>query len=93
MRCIRLVEYNFLIGRKGTLVYVGAIISKANPDKDTILINARGKLMNKAIDVALILIAKIKNFKIKNVEIKPNKQISKQNKQFHLGSIEIKIGG
>ncbi len=93
MRCSNLTEYNFLIGRKGTLAYVGAILSKVNQDKDTLVINARGKLTSKAIDVALILIAKIKNFEIKKIQLKTKTENIKKNKEINLSCIEIKIGG
>ena len=86
------MEYNFLIGRKGTLAYVGAMLSKVNEDKDTLVINARGKLTSKAIDIALILTAKIKNFKIKKIQLKTKKEMSKKNKEINLSCIEIKIG-
>ncbi|KKN16148.1 hypothetical protein LCGC14_0978850 [marine sediment metagenome] len=91
-RWLWLVEYNFLIGRKGTLAYVGAIISKVNPDKDNLVINARGKLNNKAIDIALIVITKVKEFQIKNIKLESKKQLSKQNREINLSCIEIKIG-
>lgn len=87
------MEYNFLIGRKGALAYVGAILSKVNEDKDTLVINARGKLTSKAIDIALILTAKIKNFEIKKILLKTKKEMSKKNKEINLSCIEIKIGG
>ncbi len=92
MRCIRLVEYNFLIGRKGALAYVGAMLSKVDIDKDSLVINSRGKLNNKAIDIALILITKIQKFKIKEITLKSKKQRTKKKREINLSCIEIKIG-
>ena len=68
------------------------MLSKVNPDKDKLIISARGKLTSKAIDIALILIAKIKNFEIKTVKLTSKKQKSKQNKEINISCIEIKIG-
>lgn len=87
-----LVEYNFLIGRKGALVYVGAILSKINPDTDICIIKGRGKLVNKAVDVALIAIKKLKKFKIQETKIYSKENITPSNRKLNLSCIEIKIG-
>ena len=74
------------------IIYVGAIISTVNQDKDTFVINARGKLTSKAVDIALIVISKVKKFKIEKVSIKSKRQTNKNNKEINLSCIEIKIG-
>ena len=46
---------NFLrIGRKGTLVYVASAVLMINKYKGKLLIQARGKAISKAVDVAEI---------------------------------------
>ncbi len=81
----------FFIGRKGVLVYVGIIIATTKPNKD-VLIKARGKAINKAVDVALITDSKLKQLEVKTVKISKTKTKNRKNEDISLSEIEIRLG-
>lgn len=92
MQLVWLTEYEFFIGKKGALTYVGAILAKINPDKDTFIIKARGKINYKAVDIALITVSKFKNLEIKDVFISTEKVFNRNKQEILLSCIEISIG-
>lgn len=87
-----MVEYEFFIGKKATLAYVGIIIGKIIPANKDFVIKARGKAVSKAIDVALISCRKIKNISIKNIKIASEELKNTRNQPISLSTIEILIG-
>ncbi len=87
-----MAEYKFFIGRKATLAYVGIILGKIVPDKQDFVIKARGKAINKAIDVALISCSKMKNIKIKNIHVASEQIKNSRNETISLSAVEILIG-
>lgn len=87
-----MTEYEFSIGRKATLAYVGIIIGKVVPDNQDFIIKARGKSINKAVDVALISSSKIKNINIKNIKVNSEEIKNTKKEIISLSRIEILLG-
>ena len=87
-----MVDYEFSIGKKATLVYVGIILAKIVPEGQDFLIKARWKSINKAVDVALISCSKLKNIKIKNIEVGTQEIQNIKKQMITLSTIEILLG-
>ncbi len=87
-----MAEYEFFIGRKATLAYVGIIIGRVVPAKQDFVIKARGKSINKAVDVALISCSKLKNINIKKIKVAIEEIKNTKNEIISLSTIEILLG-
>ena len=87
-----MAEYEFFIGRKATLAYVGVIIAQIVPSNQEFVIKARGKAISKAIDVALISCRKLKTIKIKNIKVDSEEIRNTKKEIISLSTIEILLG-
>ena len=87
-----MADHEFFIGRKGTLAYVGIILGRVVPENEDFVIKARGKAIVKAVDVALISCAKLKNINIKNIKLAKADFRNTKKEIISLSTIEILLG-
>jgi len=94
-------DFSVFIGHKDTKIYVFSVLDQAQVHNRT-LIKARGRMISKAVDVALICANKyIKEWEIKNVnittELRPYRQegelmAERPKDDQEVSTIEIELG-
>jgi DNA-binding protein len=78
-----------LIGKKPVMNYVVAVLTQLTSN-DEVIIKARGKAINKAVDVAEMIRNRfIKDIKIKKIEIGTDKVKNPDGKEVNVSTIEI----
>ena len=78
-----------LIGRKPVMNYVVAVLTQLTSNNE-VIIKARGKTINKAVDVAEMIRNRfIKDIKIKKIEIGTDKVQSPDGREVNVSTIEI----
>lgn len=80
------------IGKKPSMSYVLAVVTQFGDGHDEIHIRARGKAINKAVDVAEIVRHKfIKDVKVNNVEIDTEEITTENNEKINVSTIELTL--
>jgi DNA-binding protein len=78
-----------LIGKKPVMNYVVAVLTQLTSN-DEVIIKARGKAINKAVDVAEMIRNRfIKDIKIKKIEIGTDKVQNPDGREVNVSTIEI----
>ncbi|CAB3287170.1 DNA/RNA-binding protein Alba [Methanocaldococcus lauensis] len=78
-----------LIGKKPVMNYVLAVLTQLT-NNDEVVIKARGKAINKAVDVAEMIRNRfIKDIKIKKIEIGTDKVKNPDGREVNVSTIEI----
>jgi len=78
-----------LIGRKPVMNYVVAVLTQLTSNNE-VIIKARGKTINKAVDVAEMIRNRfIKDIKIKKIEIGTDKVKNPDGREVNVSTIEI----
>ena len=78
------------VGKKAAMNYVLAVITEFNSGSKEVVIKARGKAINRAVDVVEIVRTRfITDAKIKTINIGTETLTSPQNKELKVSSIEI----
>jgi len=78
-----------LIGKKPVMNYVVAVLTQLTSN-DEVIIKARGKAINKAVDVAEMIRNRfIKDIKIKKIEIGTDKVKNPDGREVNVSTIEI----
>ena len=78
-----------LIGKKPVMNYVVAVLTQLTSN-DEVIIKARGKAINKAVDVAEMIRNRfIKNIKVKKIEIGTDKVKNPDGREVNVSTIEI----
>ena len=78
-----------LIGKKPVMNYVVAVLTQPTSN-DEVIIKARGKAINKAVDVAEMIRNRfIKDIKIKKIEIGTDKVKNPDGREVNVSTIEI----
>ncbi|MCQ6254718.1 DNA-binding protein Alba [Methanocaldococcus sp.] len=78
-----------LIGKKPVMNYVLAVLTQLT-NNDEVVIKARGKAINKAVDVAEMIKNRfIKDIKIKKIEIGTDKVKNPDGREVNVSTIEI----
>jgi len=80
------------IGKKPSLSYVLAAVTQFSNGQSTIFLKARGKSINKAVDVAEIVRNKFaQDTKIKDIKIGTEHMESESKEKFNVSTIEITL--
>ncbi|XRO75969.1 DNA-binding protein Alba [Methanocaldococcus sp. 16A] len=78
-----------LIGKKPVMNYVVAVLTQLTSN-DEVIIKARGKAINKAVDVAEMIRNRfIKDIKVKKIEIGTDKVKNPDGREVNVSTIEI----
>ena len=78
-----------LIGKKPVMNYVVAVLTQLTSN-DEVIMKARGKAINKAVDVAEMIRNRfIKDIKIKKIEIGTDKVQNPDGREVNVSTIEI----
>ena len=78
-----------LIGKKPVMNYVVAVLTQLTSNNE-VIIKARGKAINKAVDVAEMIRNRfIKDIKIKKIEIGTDKVKNPDGREVNVSTIEI----
>ncbi|NPA62077.1 MAG: DNA-binding protein Alba [Methanococci archaeon] len=78
-----------LVGRKPVMNYVVAVLTQLT-NNDEVIIKARGRAINKAVDVAEMIRNRfIKDIKIKKIEIGTDKVKNPDGREVNVSTIEI----
>ncbi|WP_456375299.1 DNA-binding protein Alba [Methanocaldococcus sp.] len=78
-----------LVGKKPVMNYVLAVLTQLT-NNDEVVIKARGKAINKAVDVAEMIRNRfIKDIKIKKIEIGTDKVKNPDGREVNVSTIEI----
>lgn len=78
------------IGKKPAMNYVLAVITEFNSGSKEVVIKARGRAINRAVDVAEIVRTRfVTDVKIKTINIGTETLTSPQNKELKISAIEI----
>jgi archaea-specific DNA-binding protein len=81
------------IGKKDTMAYVLAIISQFNQGASELHIKARGKSINKAVDISQIVKNRfMPTMLIKNIDITTEELPSEDGRMSKVSSMDITIG-
>ena len=85
-----LEENNVYIGNKPVMNYVLAVVTQVNNGASEIIIKARGRAINKAVDVAEIVRNRfIQDIKIKDIHISTESVENREGKQTNISTIKI----
>lgn len=83
------------IGTKPFMNYVTSVVMQFTAkDKSEVVIKARGKFINRAVDVAEVIknrFLKDRNIEIKDVKIDSEEVENKNGKKLHVSTIEITL--
>ena len=80
------------VGNKPTMKYILAIVTQINNGTSIIVLKARGKAINRAVDVAEIVRNNfIPNIEVKNVEIGTEELTKDNGLSVNVSSIEIEL--
>ena len=78
------------VGKKTPMAYVLACITQFNDGKKEVVLRARGKSINRAVDVAEILRNKFfTDVKVKDVKIGTEEMTNQQGEKVNVSTIEI----
>ncbi|MEO2117618.1 MAG: DNA-binding protein Alba [Methanocaldococcus sp.] len=78
-----------LVGKKPVMNYVVAVLTQLTSN-DEVIIKARGKAINKAVDVAEMIRNRfIKDIKVKKIEIGTDKVKNPDGREVNVSTIEI----
>lgn len=85
-------ENVIFIGKKATMAYVLAVVTQVNQGNKEVLLKARGKAINRAVDVAEIVHNKfIQDLKVKDIKISTEEISSDDGNQLKVSAIEITL--
>ena len=85
-------ENQVLIGKKGAMSYVLAVVTQFNKGTNEVKIKARVKAISRAVDVAEIVKHRfIHNAKVKDVSIATEELTSPEGEQGRVSAIEITL--
>ena len=83
-------ENVILVGNKPPISYVLAVVSQFNQGSDEVVIKARGRVINNAVDTAEIMRNRfIKDAEIKDIKIGTESIAREEGKASNVSSIEI----
>jgi archaea-specific DNA-binding protein len=81
-----------LVGKKGTMAYVLAVITQINQGADEVMVKARGKAISRAVDVAEIVRNKFATeIKIDDITIKTEEIKTDEGNPLKVSAIEIRL--
>jgi DNA-binding protein len=88
---LRMAEENTVfVGRKPTMNYVLAVVTQFNGGSSNVVIKARGKAINRAVDVAEIVRNRfVKEAKVVDIKIGTEKLADESGESANVSSIEI----
>lgn len=80
------------VGNKPTMKYIFAVVTQINNGTSLIVLKARGKAINRAVDVAEIVRNNfIPNIEVKNIEIGTEELTKDNGSSVNVSSIEIEL--
>lgn len=80
------------IGKKATMAYVLAVVTQVNQGTSEVMLKARGKAINRAVDVAEIVKNKfIQDMKIKDIKISTEDISTDDGNSLKVSAIEITL--
>lgn len=83
-------ENTVFVGRKPTMNYVLAVVTQFNGGSSNVVIKARGKAINRAVDVAEIVRNRfVKEAKVVDIKIGTEKLADESGESANVSSIEI----
>lgn len=85
-------ENTVFVGKKGTMIYVLAVVTQMSQGSNEVFIKARGKAISRAVDVAEIVRNKfITDAKIASINISTEEIPVEEGNSIKVSAIEIKL--